>query len=310
MHSTATGKFQIDRCDPAAEKEVLAIAAQAWPEVERAAYWQAIAALVRGGQSDRVVLLAARQGDRLLAAQLGQSLPGRVAAAWPPQFTAGDTINRDQITGQLFARLTSDLAATGAQMAQALLADGDEPAQRLFAIGGFKHAADLLYLAAGLNESPEIQMDWPFEIETFRPRAEGRLARLIEETYVGSLDCPWIDGLRQTADVLAGYQAVGEFRPELWHLVRHHGDDVGCLLINLHRDVGHAEIVYLALIPSVRGRGWGLALARLAQHLAGDAGCKRLVLAVDAANMPALRLYAAAGFEVFDRRAVWINRLV
>src|SRR5262245_17900532 len=70
MHSTVSSSIQIDRCDPAAEKEVLAVAAQAWPEAERAAYWQAIAALVRGGHSDRVVLLAARAGDRLLAVQI------------------------------------------------------------------------------------------------------------------------------------------------------------------------------------------------------------------------------------------------
>ena len=42
---TATGgatTLTIDRCQPASEKEVLALAAQAWPEVERAAYWKAL----------------------------------------------------------------------------------------------------------------------------------------------------------------------------------------------------------------------------------------------------------------------------
>ena len=34
---------------------------------------------------------------------------------------------------------------------------------------------------------------------------------------------------------------------------------------------------------------------------------QRLVLAVDAANEPALRTYAAAGFQAWDRRSVFIR---
>ena len=64
--------------------------------------------------------------------------------------------------------------------------------------------------------------------------------------------------MRQTADVIDGYKAVGEFRPDLWLFARHEGQDVGCLLLNLHPDVRHAEIVYVALVPEVRSRGWGL----------------------------------------------------
>ena len=36
---------------------------------------------------------------------------------------------------------------------------------------------------------------------------------------------------------------------------------------------------------------------------------KRLVLAVDAANEPALRMYAAAGFQAWDRRSVFVRVL-
>jgi mycothiol synthase len=309
MHTDASSTIRIDRCDPTGEKEVLAVAAQAWPEAERAAYWQAIAALVRSGQARRVVLLAAREGERLLAVQLAQSLPGRVAVAWPPQFTPLSQGQQEQIAALLFARLTSDLAVTDAEMVQALLATNDEALGRLFTIGGFTHAADLLYLAAELKDIPENHDSLPFEIEPFTPETEPRLVRLIERTYVGTLDCPRIDGLRKTPDVVAGYMAVGEFRPELWQIIRCEDEDVGCLLVNLHRDVKHAEIVYVALVPEVRGRGWGLALARLAQHLARKADCDRVVLAVDAANHPAIRLYLAAGFSVFDRRAVWVRPL-
>jgi hypothetical protein len=182
MHTDASSTIRIDRCDPTGEKEVLAVAAQAWPEAERAAYWQAIAALVRSGQARRVVLLAAREGERLLAVQLAQSLPGRVAVAWPPQFTPLSQGQQEQIAALLFARLTSDLAVTDAEMVQALLATNDDALGRLFTIGGFTHAADLLYLAAELKDIPENHDSLPFEIEPFTPETEPRLVRLIERT--------------------------------------------------------------------------------------------------------------------------------
>jgi mycothiol synthase len=298
------------RCDPAAEKDVLALAAQAWPEAERAGYWQAIGALLRSDQAERVVLISARAGDQLLAAQLGQTLSGRAAVVWPPCFSSDKSqLPDDDLVTSLFAHLFRGLIATGAQLAQALLSPDDQVSAALFSRGGFARAADLLYLAAEIQTAPQDLAPLPFELAPFQLGDESRLVALIERTYLGTLDCPSIDGLRNTADVVAGYQAVGDFHPELWSLVRSGGDDVGCLLVNLHPDVRHAEIVYLALVPEVRGRGWGLALARLAQSLARRADSLRVVLAVDAANRPAIQLYEQAGFVVFDRRAVWIKSL-
>jgi ribosomal protein S18 acetylase RimI-like enzyme len=298
----------IDRCDPVVEKNIRALAAQAWSEPERPAFWQAIAALVRSGQADRVVLLAARRRGEPIAAQLAQAMPGRVAVVWPPQFDAADAQHREQVAALLFERLLRELPGCDVHLAQALLPHNDQAAGRLFAAGGFSHAADLLYLAADVKNH-EVPPRLPFEVEAFTPAANGRLARLLERTYVGTLDCPVIDGLRTTPDVIAGYQAVGEFRPELWRIARESARDIGCLLVNFHPDVRHAEIVYIGLVPEVRGRGWGQRLIELALWLARHANCDRVVLAVDAANAPAIRLYEAAGFFEFDRRAVWIRPL-
>jgi len=298
----------IERCEPASAKEVLGLAAQAWPEAERAAYWKMVRDLVRGGEPERVVLLAARQDEELLAAQIGQSLPGKVAVVWPPQFEAKHA-DASSISVLLFNRVKGDLAATGAELAQALLPCDDAAAGAAFTEAGFSHAADLLYMTAEKAQFPTEPLDLPFELQSFSPTAKGRLARLIERTYIGTLDCPQMDGLRNTEDVITGYQAVGEFKPELWRIVRHGGSDVGCLLVNLHPDVLHAEIVYMALVPEVRGRGWGYLLARHAQWRAQQVGCERIVLAVDAANEPAICPYGRAGFSTFDRRAVWIRKL-
>jgi len=299
----------IGRSDPLADRAALELAARAWPDAERPAYWLAIHDLASTGQGERVVLLAARQNDVLLAAQVAQSLPGRAAVVWPPQFSPNANSHCESIAQQLFDRLMPELAATGAHIAQALVAISDEESRRLFSLGGFTAAAELLYLAADVKPAASQRTDLPFELESFAPAAESRLIRLIERTYVGTLDCPQIDGLRKTADVVAGYKSIGQFKPQRWQIVRHNGDDVGCLLVNVHPDVKHAEIVYVALVPEVRGRSWGLLLVQHAHRLAAEADCERVVLAVDAANQPALRLYAAGDFFQFDHRVVWVKSL-
>jgi mycothiol synthase len=305
----AAARATIARCDPAAEKEVLALATKAWPDAERAAYQQTLHGLLHCGQANQIVLLAARENSQFIAAQLAQSLPGRAAVVWQPQFADASKIAQHEISDRLFDRLTTELATAGAHLAQALVPLGDKQAAERFAAGGFTHAADLLYLAANLDALRDEPTTPPFAIESFTIGEERRLAALIDRTYVGTLDCPQLDGLRQTADVIAGYQAVGEFRPELWLIARDRAEDVGCLLMNLHPEVRHAEIVYIALIPEVRGRGWGADLIKKSVELARRAAAERIVLAVDAANQPAIRIYQALGFFEFDRRAVWVRSL-
>jgi ribosomal protein S18 acetylase RimI-like enzyme len=65
--------------------------------------------------------------------------------------------------------------------------------------------------------------------------------------------------------------------------------------------------MYTALIPEARGRGWGRQIARYAQWLARAAGVERIVVAVDAANWPAVAMYRDSGFQMWDQRAVYVR---
>jgi hypothetical protein len=235
-------------------------------------------------------------------------LPGKAAIAWPPQFEVEvDTAIRESVAASLAGQLATALEQGGMHIAQSLLSPAEAENRKWLEIGGFSHAADLLYLTADVSSGPREPPLLPFELQPFAPAEKQRLIDIVQRTYVGSLDCPQLDGLRNTADVIDGYQSVGEFRPELWFFVRQRTEDVGCLLMNLHPDVQHAEIVYLAVTPEVRGRGWGLQLAQHALWLARQMKSQRAVLAVDAANEPAVRMYSVAGFDVFDRREVWLR---
>jgi RimJ/RimL family protein N-acetyltransferase len=155
---------------------------------------------------------------------------------------------------------------------------------------------------------PTQQPDGRLEFEPWSPAKEDRLARLVEATYAGTLDCPEMNNLRRTEDVLAGYRATGTFVPERWLFARLDGHDVGCLLLADHAAAGNMELVYMGVIPASRGKALGKELCLYAQWLTRQAGRTRLVAAVDAANLPAIRIYASVGFRAWDSRVVYLRR--
>jgi len=258
------------------------------------------------GTTGRAGLLVARRGSRLAGACLAVVQPGRTATVWPPELVAGDL----EITGTKLLSGTQDsLSRRGVRVAQALLdTDAGISAARL-ASAGFMHAADLLFLVCGPDQFPDVHPGHQLQFEAYGPENHVQLIDLVERSYVGTLDCPRLNGIRDTADVLDGYRQTGVFDPSRWLLALEGQQHVGCLLLTEHAPESQWEIVYVALVPEVRGRGLGRLLIRHAQWLAATANCPRLVLAVDAANEPALRAYAECGFVAWDRRSVFLSVL-
>jgi ribosomal protein S18 acetylase RimI-like enzyme len=284
--------------------EALRLAAQAWPRDEQAGQLATILDQVRGGLGDSLVLVEARQGDRLVGASLAQCLPGRAAVVWLPQIEAGED---PETTHALLAAVHAHLHSAGVQLAQSLLEPNDDAAKAHFIAAGYVHAGDLRYLAASAECFPRTPPAHALDFVPAPLDRPERLAALVTQTYRGSLDCPLVDGMRDSEDILAGYRAVGAFRPELWLIVQAGGSDVGCLLIADHPAENQLEIVYTGLVPAVRGRGWGRLVTLQALWLASKCGRARVVLAVDAANWPALAMYEAAGFTAWDRRTVLVR---
>jgi hypothetical protein len=82
----------------------------------------------------------------------------------------------------------------------------------------------------------------------------------------------------------------------------------------------------MGITPESRGSARGVEIVRFAQWITGQArtaerndggnvqqnvkhAVDRLVLAVDVANAPAIRTYAAAGFQAWDRRSVFLREI-
>jgi len=280
-----------------------------------------VAAIVRAAaqcEIDLTTLVGARLGTQLLAAAWLQLQPGRIALLWPPRLVAGAS---SELADRLLCCVDAILEAREVRLAQALLSPTDrEGIQRLLA-HGYRRAADLLYLVSHLEPQnsdglASVSMeqvvrralaDLPggsLEFEPFRSDQRSRLAALVERTYLHSLDIPMLDGLRRIDDVLEGYHRTGVFSPDRWLFVRAKGRDVGCLLLADHPQDDQWELVYMGLVPEVRGRGWGTILVHHAQRLALQAGRARLTLAVDAHNDPAVTIYSRLGFVEWLQRTV------
>jgi GNAT superfamily N-acetyltransferase len=251
-------------------------------------------------------LWEARRAAELVGAVVAQVQPGRTATVWPPQTVPPEPLATAQ---RLLTTACEGLALQGVRLAHAVLEKVPRVDNAVLRHAGFQPLATLLYLVCPESEFPDSPPSGSLQLEPFATSTWDRLARLVEATYEETLDCPFLNGLRSMEDVLAGYQATGVFAPERWLFVRHQDQDIGCLLLADHPQEENWELVYMGLVPSVRGNGWGREVIRHAQWLTRQAGRPRLVLAVDAGNHPAVTVYTCAGFRAWGRRRVYLKVL-
>lgn len=265
--------------------------------------------LLLQGVSDETLfdgLLVAERGGQIVGAVWMQLQPGATAFLRAPRLVGDENPH----TGWQLLEAAIKLAqGRMVQIVQSLVELDTGEEARWLQIAGLAYFADLLYLVSLERTFPSDPPGSALEFEPFRESQRGRLGDVIQRTYIQTLDCPQLGGVRDIEDVLDGYRSTGSFDPARWLLVRHNRQDVGCLLLAAHPEVPQWELVYLGLVPEARGQGFGLEITRYAQWLARLADQPRLVLAVDALNAPALAMYAAAGFVAWDRRSVFLRTM-
>ncbi len=249
-------------------------------------------------------ILEARRGARLVGAVVSIAQPGRIGLVWPPKLIEDEP---EATADRLLEAADARMAAAGLSMAQAVLETVSEVENRLLRAHGYQPMSRVLYLVAAEQDFPPARPEGPLDFEPYCQTSHGRLVKIVEATYEQTQDCPQLGGVREVEDVLAGYRHAGVFDPRHWLIVRHQGEDVGCLVVADHPDHESCELVYMGLAVAARGRGWGKQIARYAQWLTACAGQPRLVVAVDAANDPAIAVYTSIGFHAWDRRVVYVK---
>jgi len=142
--------------------------------------------------------------------------------------------------------------------------------------------------------------------QAYNPSKPAVFHQTLQNTYKDTLDCPELNGVRGVEEVIAGHRGQSHFDPNLWLLALVDGLPVGVLLLTRSPETLDWEISYVGVVPEARGRGFGRELVLKALAAAQTGGAPYLTLSVDARNHPARELYRVLGFEVYDRREVFL----
>jgi mycothiol synthase len=262
------------------------------------------------GGIDLSGLWIASKKSKIVGTLLTHALAGRAVAVWPPEIVP--IWRRRTVAVTLLRSALHDVQQKGFLVAQALV-DRTSPrsAKGDLSRGGLPCVTQLIYMARPTALPLDLPPSVPcFHWRGFGPETEAEFREVLDRTYEGSLDMPELEGVRSLDDVIAAHRAGGRFDPSRWMIgtLPDEPESAAVLLLTDQPDRGLWEIAYLGLTPNARGRGLGRVALSHALEMARPHS-PRLVLAVDARNKPAYRLYRKAGFLPFDRRAVHLRVL-
>lgn len=299
---------------------------------------QAARRIVESGHKDGVafdhVIATYEPGmGRVREVALAIPSPGRSALVFLSRPQPG--IDHPAERAACVAALCEHLAALpmDLEIAQSLPGVGEAWAVRALKDAGWHTVGELAYMRrplraeeaakGGLLRSAASEPALPdgVELEPIRVPGPGHhappaLVAALDDSYVNTLDCPELCGLRHTEDIVASHAAIGRPELALWSLIRHEGRPAGALLLSCLPENRCYELVYIGLGPSLRGMGLGEALMRRAigvlatrvRQSQARSGWS-MTCAVDTSNTPAVRLYQRLGFSAFDRRVACVRSL-
>ncbi|MDG2030320.1 MAG: GNAT family N-acetyltransferase [Phycisphaerales bacterium] len=247
--------------------------------------------------------------NRILATVLASPSPGRTAMLFASTPRSSEEA---PLVGRVIDASCHSLRQADVSLAQALVEPADRLEQDAFIHGGLLRLAMLTYMERPVperNAIPEVDFPNGVSLEHYRSEHRAELEDLLVDTYHQTLDCPRLAGLRDPSDVVEGHMHSGIFRPEWWVIARKDKRAIGVSLFNGSAGSSSIELVYLGLTKNARGQGIGRALLQHGLRLVSGSRERNIVLAVDEANDPALKIYEKAGFHRTIRRVALIRDL-
>ncbi len=270
-------------------------------------------------------LIAGKEGGSRLLALLGHlegeqyaiQHQGSAATLWViNQGRTASILTSIPTTDQAIADLQALLAKTLSTLREKPLALAQivlpkpAPSKQVQAIlsSGFKDLAELQYME--LNISPLIPTNvtqHEVEFQTMESFDDHALGYVLEQTYIDSLDCPNLHGIRQVQDVIEGHRGSDPCRPELW-FIGMIDDEPSCVLLLNQKDDA-VELAYVGVVPSHRNRGIADCCMSKSIELAQHHDFKRITLVVDDANSSAMNLYTKWDFHPTQSRRAFMAQL-
>src|SRR5438128_1016824 len=265
-------------------------------------------ACMRERSIDLGLLWVAEQEGKLAQATLPVISPGRTMLlfASAPGSKAGEAT-----LGRLIDAACNAAAARDVHLAQALIDPSEEPMRRVYLGAGFDQMSELIYLQGTPHpDAAEPRVLPDFRWTHYSEASHAQFAATILATYQNSLDCPALNGRRTIEDIIDGHKASGIFNPQHWLLLCRGSQALGVLLLaSSGRGQDVMELVYLGLAPGSRGQKLGEVLVRQAFSIVSAENHQRLSLAVDARNVPALKLYYRHGMTRVTSKMAFMRDL-
>ena len=298
--------LKISMATPAEQAAALSLLFQAMPTEIRSAQVEEFLTGAERGEISFDGLILAREGSQIRGVVLSIMQDDGTAFVWPAQ-AEGDA-DCNAIVDALYGTVAGRVDAGEIVSAQSIL-ETDATADHAALIrNGFRHLADLFYLQRLLENPLPSRVDVALDVTVFCAQEnEERFARLVEQTYIDTLDCPDFHEHRTGMEALASHRCSGDFTAERWKVYSIDGRDVGMLLMNDHPAQDAWEVVYMGVAADARGCGYGRAMLIDGLHAARNAGRQSVLLAVDAQNAPANRIYDELGFIEVASRAVHVR---
>ena len=259
----------------------------------------------RPGKSATFHYLQAQRESRTVGVAWGQHLPGRMGQIQNVILVETET---DETGQHLINALDEAFGEQGAFFSMMVLEEFPTRVHQWLEISGYDSLGHVETCCQPLPTA-----NWPASAAIeFVSGAENKRAKLIsviEATYQQSLDCPKLQELRSTDDLLNGYQGQGFIPTDGWSFVHHDNTTVGCLLMTAFSGENYWELSYLGLIPEARGRGWGAQIVQQACSQATKGGADLLITTVDRANQPAVDIYEQLGFMTVDQNEIYAKQI-
>lgn len=203
---------------------------------------------------------------------------------------------------------------SGVSVIQSLIDPGQVIEGQVLERAGLDRLAKLIYMQRVIEPGePRVgrpgrlgSCDRP-TVLTYSEATHGDFARAIEASYIDTLDCPGLVGMRQIDQIIAGHKGTGQFNPDDWvAYFDERGEPIAVLLLARVAQGNGMELVYLGVAKPHRGQGIGNTLMRYAVSESARVNGTRLFLAVDDRNDPAVSLYTRMGFRASTRKIAYV----
>lgn len=202
----------------------------------------------------------------------------------------------------------------GVRLAQSLLETDEHGSAAALQRAGFRRLDELIYLRRprpAINEFvPNVGALPPgLTVTSWSQGDDDDIKAALDRTYVGTLDCPELCGMRPTQEVLASHRQTGKWDARYWWVIRDGTAPIGAMLFNPCPDQDSIELVYFGVDPALRGKGIAGTILRIGLCGLTERKETTVACAVDARNSPARKLYERAGFTEFGRRVAMVMAL-